>query len=68
MARGQFAYRKRDLTRAIQAARAAGVDIAKVEVDRSGKITIIAARASAGGNGDELDRELEEWEARRGQG
>jgi hypothetical protein len=68
MARGQFTFRKNDLTRAIQAAKAAGLDIAKVELDCSGKITIVAAEASAGGDVDELDRELEEWETRRGQG
>jgi hypothetical protein len=39
-------FRQRDVTRAVKAVAAAGVDIARVEVDRIGTIRIIAANAS----------------------
>ena len=55
------------MTRAVKAVAAAGVDIARIEIDRAGKITIIAAGSSAD-PGNDLDRELEQWEARLGQG
>jgi hypothetical protein len=59
--------RPRGVKRIVQALTASGVGIARVEVDSTGKITIIAATAPAAGQ-DDLDRELAEWEARRGQG
>ena len=39
-------FRQRDLQRALTAAKAAGLDIARVEVDPAGKIVIIAAGGS----------------------
>ena len=59
--------RPRGVKRIVQALTASGVGIARIEVDSTGKITIIAATAPAAGQ-DDLDRELAEWEARRGQG
>jgi hypothetical protein len=44
------------------------VRIARIDVDNTGKITIIAATAPAAEQPDDLDRELAEWEARHGQG
>jgi hypothetical protein len=64
MARGASTFRQRDVTRAIKAAVAAGLDIARVEIDTEGRISIIAGKAGKSGDGD-LDRELEEWEAAR---
>ena len=66
MARAPSTYRQQDVTRAIKAAVAAGVHIARIEVDKAGKITIITGITS-GQAGNDLDRELEEWEARHGQ-
>ena len=37
-------FRQRDITAAIKAAKAAGEQVARVEVDRDGKIVIITAR------------------------
>ena len=66
MARAPSTFRQQDVTRAIKAAVAAGVHIARIEVDKAGKITIITGITS-GQAGNDLDRELEEWEARHGQ-
>ena len=54
MARASSTFRQQDLIRAIRAVVAAGVGIARVEVDRAGKISIIALGAepaSEGGKG-----------------
>jgi hypothetical protein len=59
--------RQRGVSRIVKALTASGVGIARVEIDNTGKITIIAASAPAAGQ-DDLDRELAEWEARHGQG
>lgn len=40
--RGTCTFRQRDVTAAVKAVAAAGVAIARVEVDRAGKIVIIA--------------------------
>ena len=60
--------RPRGVKRIVQALTASGVGIARVEIDNTGKITIIAATAPAAEQPDVLDRELAEWEVRRGQG
>ena len=46
MARAPSAFRQQDVTRAIKATKAAGVDIARIEVDRDGKIAIITVGPS----------------------
>jgi hypothetical protein len=56
------------VSRIVKALTASGVGIARVEIDNTGKITIIAATAPAAEQPDDLDRELAEWEVRRGQG
>ena len=49
MTRRPPSFRQRDLTRAVRGVTAAGVGIARVEVDRAGKITIIALGAEPPG-------------------
>ena len=41
MARAPSAFRQQDVTRAIRAAKSAGVDIARIEIDPNGRIVII---------------------------
>jgi len=59
MARAPSTFRQQDVTRAIRAVAAAGVGIARVEVDRAGKIAIITAEAPDG-RGEA--REANEWD------
>jgi hypothetical protein len=56
------------VTRAVKAVVAAGVDIARVEIDSAGKIVIVAGKPLEATPQDDLDRELKQWEARHGQG
>jgi hypothetical protein len=46
MPRTPSAFRQQDVTKAVRAVAAAGVHIARVEIDRAGKIVIIAAGAT----------------------
>jgi hypothetical protein len=43
MARAPSTFRQKDVTKVIRAARAAGVNIAQVEVTQDGKIVIVTA-------------------------
>ena len=47
MARTPAAFRQADVTRAVRAVAAAGVDIGRVEIDKLGKIVIVAADGKA---------------------
>jgi len=46
MSRSPLAFRQTDVTRAIKAVQAAGVSVASVEVDKAGKIIVIAGKPS----------------------
>jgi hypothetical protein len=67
MSRGGQTFKQRDVTKAIRAAVKAGVKDWRVEIDKNGKIILTAADASSSLS-DDLDRELADFEARRGQG
>jgi hypothetical protein len=41
MTRAACTFRQRDLTAAVKAARAAGCEVTRVEVDREGKIVVV---------------------------
>ena len=60
MSRRESRFRQRDVTAAIKAARLAGIEVARVEVDKTGKIVII----SSSGAPPLPEPELDEWEAR----
>jgi hypothetical protein len=44
MARGSLTFRQQDLVRALKGAKAAGIEVARVEIDKSGKIIVVAGR------------------------
>jgi hypothetical protein len=58
MTRAPSTFRQRDVTRAVKAIAAAGVGIARVEIDKEGKITIITTNTEPRGAG----REVNEWD------
>jgi hypothetical protein len=64
MARRPAAFRQRDVTCALRATQAAGVAVARIEIDRDGKIVIVAGAQPL--MTDDLDRELAEFEGRDG--
>ncbi len=47
MSRGPHAFRQSDVVRAIKAAEAAGKNVARVEIDREGKIVVILGKTEA---------------------
>jgi len=59
-------FRQRDISRAVRGAEAAGIKIARVEIEpNTGRISIVPAGLCD--NHNELDAELAEFEARYGQ-
>jgi hypothetical protein len=60
MSRGPQTFRQRDVTKAVKGAIAAGVEVLRVEVDKTGRIVVVAAK---GNENDRADREASEWDA-----
>jgi hypothetical protein len=58
MARAPSTFRQQDVTRAVKAVAAAGMHIARIEIDKTGKIVIIAAGATEPGE----TAEANEWD------
>jgi hypothetical protein len=56
--RAPSTFRQADVTKAVKAVAAAGVDIARVEIDKTGTIRIITLKAEPNGQG----REANEWD------
>jgi hypothetical protein len=63
MVRGPCTFRQRDVTAAVKAVVDAGVSIARVEVDKEGKVSIVLGKADSA-PADDLDAELADFEAR----
>jgi hypothetical protein len=61
MPRARCTFRQRDLRLAVETARAAGLEIGRVEIGRDGKIIVVTGKPQAN---EDLDRELAEFEAR----
>ena len=59
MARAPSTFRQADVTRAVKAVVAAGVGIARVEIDKAGTIRIITQSSEQNGQG----REHNEWDS-----
>ena len=59
MPRAPSIFRQQDVTRAVKAVVAAGVDIARVVIDKEGRIEIITKSSEQNGQG----REANEWDS-----
>ena len=66
MTRAPATFRQSDITRAIRAARKAGVENLRVEIAKDGRIVIVTGGAQPAVQ-DDLDRELEQFCARHAQ-
>jgi len=67
MARRPCTFKQRDVTRALRGAKAAGIEIQRVEIDKTGKIVLVTTSHSSQTAADELDLELAAFEARHGE-
>jgi hypothetical protein len=57
MTRAPATFRQQDVTKAVKAVAAAGVHIARVEIDKAGKIVIITTDAT-----ENQSAEVNEWD------
>jgi hypothetical protein len=57
-------FRKIDVQRAVRAVQSTGLDIARIEIDINGKIVVVTTTSTT--PGDEIDKELEAFEAQHG--
>ena len=60
MPRAPSTFRQQDVTRAVKAVAAAGVHIARIEIDKAGKIVIIATDPAD--HPGETNTEANEWD------
>jgi hypothetical protein len=60
--RAPSTFRQADVTKAVRAVAAAGVDIARVEIDKSGRIVIVTNK-STGVKEPPVIGEANEWDA-----
>jgi hypothetical protein len=59
MSRGAYTFRQGDVTRAVRAVRAAGIEVRRVEVDRAGKIVVVTGEP---GKDEPIPKEGNEWD------
>jgi hypothetical protein len=52
MARGLCAFKQRDVTRALRATRAAGIEVVRLEIANDGKIIVVTSKEQKGPAGD----------------
>jgi hypothetical protein len=60
MSRGPTTFRQRDVAAAIRAARRAGIEVARIKIERDGTITIISGKPE---EPDTTGAEVNEWDS-----
>jgi hypothetical protein len=60
MARGLCTFRRRDVTAAVKAVAAAGIEVQRVEIGKDGSIVVVVVTGTAG---EPDEREDHEWDA-----
>jgi hypothetical protein len=60
MARGPCTFRQLDVTRALRAVAAAGIEVQRIEIDKDGKIVVVAGKVLESPRDDENKRN--EWD------
>jgi hypothetical protein len=60
MARGALTFKQQDLTRALRAAAAAGIEVQRFEIDKAGNIVVVAGKPKE--QPDETGGEANEWD------
>ena len=63
MSRVPQTFRQRDVAAAIKAAKAAGLEVARVEVDKTGKIVVVTIKGAAASPDNEWDTVLTQEKA-----
>ena len=63
MSRGPTTFRQRDVTAAVKAVTAAGYQVVRVEVDKTGKITVITTRGALESPDNFFDEKLRHEQA-----
>ena len=61
MARGPYKFTEADVRRAVRATESAGLTVARIEIDKAGKISLIPGSSSNGAQVTE--NALDEWTA-----
>ena len=61
MARSPVTFRQRDVKAAVKAAVAAGVEVARVEIDTDGKIIVVMGKAA-----EEAASDFDKWKTAHG--
>ncbi len=54
MTRRPCTFKQQDVTRALKATKAAGIDVQRIEIDKDGKIVVVAGKPDAPGDAKEI--------------
>jgi hypothetical protein len=54
MARGRGTFKQQDVTRALRATVAAGIDVQRIEIDKDGKIVVVTGKPEGQGKDKEI--------------
>jgi hypothetical protein len=61
MSRGSCTFKQADITKAVKAVTAAGIEVARVEVDKNGKIVIVVGKPAEANGESEIANDFDRW-------